>query len=150
MEILVGLHNILRWVIVVLAVLALVRSFRGWFKDLAYSEQDRKIGVYFGAAMDTQLLLGVILWIFGSWGLRAFDMASGLEGANRMAVLYFAIEHAFAMLVAVILVHVGTITAKRAASPKTKHQRQAVFFTIAALLIVVAIPWTQRPLFPGL
>jgi hypothetical protein len=150
MEILIGLHNVIRWVVIVFAVLALVRAYRGWFTGQDYTEQDRKIGVFFGASMDAQMLLGIILWIFGSWGIKAFGTASGLEGADRMSVLFFAVEHAFSMVVAVVLVHVGTIAARRADNAKSKHKRSAILFSIAVLLILIAIPWTQRPLFPGL
>ena len=150
MGILISLHNIIRWIVVLFAVFAVVRAYRGWLTNQEYTEQDRKIGVFFGVSMDTQLLLGIILWIFGSWGIKAFDTASGLDGAERMSVLFFAIEHAFTMVVAVVLVHVGTIAAKRADNARNKHKWSAIIFSIAILLVLFAIPWTQRPLFPGL
>ena len=149
MEILVVLHNIMRWIVVILAVVALVRAYRGWLKKRDWTDADRKSGVFLGAAMDTQMLLGIILWIFGSWGLKAFDIPV-VEGASRMAVLFFALEHSFTMVVAVILVHVGTIMSRRAQDAINKHKWTAVFFTIAVILVLFAIPWTQRPLFPGL
>lgn len=150
MEILIGLHNILRWVIVILAVWALFRAYRGWFGKREWVDQDRKAGVFFGAALDTQMLLGIILWIFGSWGIQAFDMASNLEGASRMSALFFAIEHSFTMVLAVVVVHVASVLAKRAPTSAAKHKRSALLYSLAVLLILFAIPWTQRPLFPGL
>jgi hypothetical protein len=150
MEILVGLHNILRWVIVILAVWALFRAYRGWLGKRAWVDQDRKAGVFFGAALDTQLLLGIILWIFGSWGIQAFETAAGLEGASRMSTLYFALEHSVTMIIAVVLVHVASVLAKKADNDAAKHKRSALLYSLAVLLILFAIPWTQRPLFPGL
>lgn len=150
MNILIGLHNITRWIVLILAIVALVRAYRGWLGKRDWLDVDRKIGVFFAASMDTQLLLGLILWFFGNWGLKAFDMAASLEGAQRMEVLYFALEHSTTMIVAVILVHFGTGLAKRTSDAITKHKRSAIFFTLAMLLVLVAIPWTQRPIFPGL
>jgi hypothetical protein len=150
MGFLVALHNILRWVVVVLAVYALIRAYNGWLRGKEYIETDRKAGVFFGIAMDTQLLLGIILWIFGDWGYQSFGLAAGLEGSSRMTLLYFAVEHAFTMLLAVIFVHVGTIMTRRATTSVAKHKRTAILFTIAVLLVLVAVPWAQRPLFPGL
>lgn len=149
MEAVVVLHSVVRWVVIVLAVLALVRAYRGWLRNLEYTHVDRRVGVFFSSAMDIQLLLGLILWIFGDWGIKAFDLAEGLEGAQKIAALFFAVEHSSAMVIAVVLVHIGTIVARRTENAKLKHQLTALFFSIAVLLVLVAIPWTQRPLLPG-
>ena len=55
------LHNWLRWVVVILAVLAVGRAYWGWFGKKAYTGSDRKLGVAFTSALDTQVLLGLIL-----------------------------------------------------------------------------------------
>jgi len=57
-----GLHNLFRWVALVLAIVATVGAFLGWFGKRQWSERDRKIGSFFGMAMDIQLLLGLILY----------------------------------------------------------------------------------------
>ena len=150
MNILVALHNIMRWVILILAVYALFRAYRGWFGKKDWEETDRKAGVFFSSALDTQLLLGIILWVFGNWGYKAFELAGSVDGSSLMNVLFFALEHTISMLVAVVLVHVGMSTAKRMQDSTAKHKRVAIFYSIAVLLILVSIPWMQRPLFPGL
>ena len=149
MVVLVAVHNIVRWVIVLLAVVSLFRAYRGWLGKREWQEADRKSGVFFSIALDTQLLIGIILWIFGEWGLKAFNLASSVDSGSRMSVLYFALEHTLTMLIAVVLVHIGTATTKRIKDSTGKHKRTAIFFSAAVLLILVAIPWTQRPLFPG-
>jgi hypothetical protein len=148
-EILVAIHNIMRWVIIILAAIALFRAYRGLLGKREWLELDRKTGVFFNAALDMQLLLGIILWIFGNWGIKAFDLAAS-GGDNRMSILYFALEHPIAMLVAVILAHVGTASAKRIQDSIARHKKVAIFFTLAVIIILVSIPWTQRPLFPGI
>jgi uncharacterized membrane protein YozB (DUF420 family) len=37
-----AVHNIMRWVIVVLAIVALVRAYRGWLGKREWSQSDRK------------------------------------------------------------------------------------------------------------
>jgi hypothetical protein len=149
-NILVALHNIGRWVIIILAIIALFRAYRGWLGKREWLDVDRKAGIFFTVGLDVQLLLGVILWIFGNWGIKAFDLAESVEGGGRLSVLYFAVDHAVSMLVAVVLAHIGTATAKKIKDSVNKHKRVAIFFTLSILLILTAIPWTQRPLFPGL
>ena len=149
MEILVGLHNLNRWIIIGLAVLTLVRAYRGWLLKGDWSNLDHKAGVFFGVTIDIQLLTGIILWIFGNWGIKAFEIASNFEGASRMAAMYFAVDHSFTMLVAVIITHLGSIMTKKAQHAAGKHKRAAIFYTVAVILILVAVPWTKRPLIPG-
>jgi len=45
------------------------------------------------------------------------------------------------MLVAVILVHVGRVLGRKAATPASRRLRQMICFGLATVLIVVAIPW---------
>lgn len=148
MDILIALHNLLRWVVVFLALLALYRAYSGWLGKKEWQAADRKVGVFFGVAMDIQLLLGVILYIFGAWGYKAFEVAQQLPADQKLKVLYFAVEHSPTMLLAVVLVHIGTAMARRAPDALGKHKRAALWFSGAVLLVLVAIPWMQRPLLP--
>ena len=59
-----SLHNILRWVVVVLALAAVVNAFWGWLGQRTWTERDRKLGTYFSIALDIQFLLGVLLYFF--------------------------------------------------------------------------------------
>ena len=149
MEIIVSLHSILRWIILILSILVLVRAYSGWLGKRHWTGSDRKVGVFFGIALDIQLLLGIILWLFGSWGLKAFDLPV-TEGASRMTILYFAMEHSVAMVLAVVLVHIGSSRVKKAQQNVDKHKMAAIFYSVAIVLIIISIPWVQRPLFPVL
>jgi len=150
-EILIALHNIMRWVVVVLAILALVRVYRGWLGHKEWSDAvDRKVGVYFSTALDIQMLLGIILWFFGEWGYKAFQLVNSVGAGSRSTVLFFTLEHSIGMVAAVVLVHIGLSSTKRLTDSTAKFKRLAIFFSIAVLIILVSIPWTQRPLFPGI
>jgi uncharacterized membrane protein YphA (DoxX/SURF4 family) len=143
-----ALHNIIRWAALILAILATVTAFLGWFGKRQWSERDRKIGSFFGIAMDIQLLLGLILYFVYSpitrTALADFGSAMGVKDLR-----FFAVEHAFYMILAVVFAHLGSILARRAPDSKAKFQRAAIFFGLSLLLILLGIPWT-RPLIPGL
>ncbi len=141
MNILIALHNLMRWIVIIMAVVALYRAYAGWFGKKDFSELDRKVGVFFGMSMDIQMLLGIILWIFGLWGWKVFGTANSA---------YFAIEHAPVMVLAVVLSHIGSITARRAKDSQDKHKSAALWFSASVLLVLIAIPWMQRPLLPHL
>ena len=141
--VILSLHNLVRWVVVILAILALVRAYRGWLGRREWTDGDRKSGVFFSAALDTQLLLGLILYFISPLtraALQDFGAAMGNPGLR-----FFALEHVFYMLLAVILVHIGSVRSRRARTDLDKHRLAAIFYTLAVVLILIAIPWS-RPL----
>jgi uncharacterized membrane protein YozB (DUF420 family) len=141
-------HNIVRWVALVLGILAAVRAWLGWLRKSEWSESDRKIGVFFSSAMDTQLLLGLLLYFLFSPITRA---ALGNFGAAMRdgGARFFALEHTFYMLLAVVFAHLGSILPRKASEAIAKHRQAAIWFSLAVLLILLGIPW-MRPLLPGL
>jgi hypothetical protein len=146
--VILALHNIVRWIVVITAILALVRSYRGWLRKGDWTDADRRAGVFFTSAMDTQLLLGLLLYLFFSPITRAalsnFGAAMRDPGAR-----FFALEHLLYMFVAVVFAHLGSAFSKKAAQPADRHRGAAIWYTLAALAIVLGMPWT-RPLLPGL
>jgi hypothetical protein len=146
--IILGLHNILRWVVVVVAAIALIRAYLGWLGGRGWTGADRTIAVVFSSAMDTQLLVGFLLYIFFSPLTRAvFQNFS--EAMSNPDLRFFGLEHLVYMVVAVALVHIGSSRAKKADGDENKHRQSAIWFSIAVVIILVGIPWS-RPLFPGL
>jgi len=143
-----ALHNILRWVIVVFAVLALVRAYRGWLGKRPWTSLDRRAGVFFGSAMDTQLLVGLLLYVVFSPITKAAlaDIGAVMRDAGAR---FFAVEHLFWMFLAVVFAHLGSLFARRAADPTAKHRLSAIWYTLSVLAILLGMPW-MRPLFPGL
>jgi membrane protein insertase Oxa1/YidC/SpoIIIJ len=59
------------------------------------------------------------------------------------------VEHIFYMILAMIFAHLGSILPKKVQDAAKKHQRAAIFFILAVVVILMGIPW-GRPLFPGL
>lgn len=146
--IVLAIHNIWRWVVVILAILALVRAYLGWLGRRDWTARDRQVNSFFGMSLDIQLLLGLILYIFLSPITRSAFGNLGAAMSNPTA-RFFTLEHLLYMVAAVVLVHVGAVTARRAEDPVVKHRWAAVFFTLAVLAIILGMPWS-RPLFPGL
>ena len=64
--VLLTLHSLIRWVVVLAALVALVRAIGGLAGRQAWSALDRRLGVIFTSAMDTQLLIGLLLYFFFS------------------------------------------------------------------------------------
>jgi hypothetical protein len=72
--------------------------------------------------------------------------------AMREPVLRFwAVEHATVMVLAVALVHVGRVLARKTVDVDKKRKQLLICFGLAVLLILLRTPWpgmlTARPLF---
>ena len=134
------LHSILRWVVLILAVLAVVRAFIGWFGKKEWTALDNRLGMLLPASMDLQVLLGFILYIFLSPFTTTALQDFGAAMSNAL-LRYWSVEHVLLMVVALILIHVGRATSKVAEEATSKHKRAAIFFGLATLAILIAIPW---------
>lgn len=145
-----SLHNILRWVVLIVAILALIRMyFGGWGGRKAYSKADDRASLLFTIMLDLQVLLGIILYVFLS--PSTMGLLNGTSSMSAPLTRYFGAEHAAMMLLAVIVAHVGRAMSKKAADARGKFRRAAIWYTIALVLLLVGIPWpflsTGRPWF---
>jgi hypothetical protein len=149
-EILVTLHSLVRWLVILFAVLALVRAFRGWLGGREWVTMDDRAGLLFTTVMDTQVLLGIILYFFFSEEARAIFSNFSAAMANP-STAFFGLEHWFGMIVAMGVAHMGRAMARKAPTSTEKHKRVAISFAIAIVIVLVSIPWPflpyGRPLF---
>jgi len=144
LNILLALHNLNRWVVVVLIVVALVRAYLGWLQKKAWVDMDRQVSLFTTIALDVQFLLGLILYVV-NWLPLWSDVSAVM---STPVIRLFALEHPFYGLLAVIVAHIGSSRAKKAADDASKHRAIAIFFSIMVVLLLILIPWS-RPLLPG-
>lgn len=149
-KVLLWVHSNIRWFVLALLVLAIVRGFQGWFGNKEWSDTDKKVNLFTMIFVDIQLLLGLTLLGVAPTIRLALNM--GMKGTMKNgSIRFWAVEHWVMMLIAVVLVHVGYAMAKRAEASVDKFKKSAIFFTIALLIIFASIPWpfmrVVRPLF---
>lgn len=137
---LLTIHSLLRWVVVILAVVAVIRAFIGWLGKKEWALLDSRLGLFLSSSVDLQLLLGLILYVFLSPTTKAAFQDFGAAMSNGVT-RYWAVEHIGLMVVALVLIHVGRSLSKRAEEAVAKHRRAAIFFGLATLAILLAIPW---------
>jgi hypothetical protein len=133
-------HSLVRWPVVILGLLAAARAVAGWFGRKPWTATDNSLGLWFSIALDIQFLLGFALYLFLSpFTTEAFqDFGAAMRNAP---LRFWAVEHIGLMLVAVILVHVGRVSTRRAGDATARHRRAAVFSLLVLLAILAAIPW---------
>lgn len=137
------IHSILRWLVILLAVLALARMYSGWLGSKPWTKGDDRAGLLFTIVFDLQVLVGLILYFFLSPITSGF--LGGTVTAGGPGVLFFGIEHIVVMLIALGVAHMGRSMAKKAATDQEKFRRASLFFTFAVVLVLLAIPWPFSP-----
>ncbi len=151
---LLHLHNLLRWVILVLLIIALFRHLAGMNNKRPVSAGDKKIDLFLMISAHITLLIGLYQWIAGPWGLKLIQNLGFGGVMENPAYRFFAVEHITGMLIAIVLITIGRGAVKRA-TDASAHKKAFWCFLIALVLIVASIPWPfreaiARPLFPGM
>ena len=145
-----AVHNIVRWVALILGILAVVRAYIGWLRRQAWIPADNKIGSWYTIALDIQFLLGLLLFLFFSqYGLKAYLNFGFGYVMQQPEFRFFGFEHALYMILAVVFGHLGRVFSRKAEKPADKHRRAAIWYTLSVLLILFGMPW-GRPVFPTL
>jgi len=144
MSALLQIHNILRWVILLLMLLSLVQSFLGWSRRRELREADVRLFLFTLIAAHTTLLIGLILLLFGRFGILSSGLPPGVELMKDRFYRFFWVEHPTGMILAVILITVGRGAVKKQIPDPVKYKKVFWFFLIALILILATIPWPGR------
>ncbi|MBK0380159.1 cytochrome B [Mucilaginibacter segetis] len=134
-------HSGFRYIVLILVLLAIFQSFAGWLSKKQYTNGNRKINLFAMISAHTQLLLGIILYFLSPF--VQFTSTTMKQTDTR----YWTVEHAAMMIFAIILITVGHSRSKKIILPEGKHRAIAIFYSLALLVIVLAIVQSQRPFF---
>ncbi|MEX2379248.1 MAG: hypothetical protein WD530_00775 [Vicingaceae bacterium] len=136
---LLHLHNLLRYVVVILLIIAVVKSFIGWFGKKEYTTADNKISLFLLISVHLQLVIGLVLYFMSPVVETAL---SDFGAAMKDPVLRFwGVEHIASMVIGIAIITLGRIMAKKGKNDASKFRRQAVYFLLAMVLIFSSIPW---------
>jgi hypothetical protein len=147
------LHSALRWAVLVATFVALVRALAGWRGARPWTRPDDVVGATTVGLLDLQFVLGLVLYAFLSPASRAFFADPGAAMANA-GLRFFGMEHAFAMVVALVIGHLGRVLSRRVSAPAQRHRNAFVSALAVLVVLLIGIPWPflpyGRPLLRGL
>jgi uncharacterized membrane protein YadS len=136
-EILVRSHSGLRWVALILLLVAIFNAIASRSKG-QYVKKDKMINLFAMVFLHVQLLLGLILYFIS-------PKVSFVEGWMKSAPLrFFGLEHIALMILAIVLVTIGRKKAEKESNPAKKHNKIILWYTIGLILIFASIPWPFR------
>jgi len=135
-------HSGLRWVALILLVTAIFNAVKGKSSG-EYLKKDKMINLFAMILLHTQLLIGLVMY-FQS------PKVQFSQGWMKDPMLrFYGMEHLLMMVIAIVLVTIGRKKAEKADAPIVKHQKIVVWYTIALILILAAIPWPFRAALGG-
>ena len=120
MAFLLSLHSFIRWIIVIVAVIALVKLGLGWLRKMDFKKMDRGLIAGFTGLMDLQWLLGLIFLVWSG--------TAGGAGFPR-----HRLEHMFTMTLAVVVAH---LNARWKTAPDNIRFRNGFILILISLALV--------------
>ncbi|MEN9421219.1 MAG: hypothetical protein ACO29Z_00925 [Crocinitomicaceae bacterium] len=134
MNILVSAHSGLRWIALVLLLLAIYNAFTA--KE--YEKKHRLVNMFAMISLHTQLLIGLALYFTS-------DKVQFIEGWMKSPLLrFYGMEHLAGMLIAIVLVTIGHSKSKKATESSDKFKAIKLWYVLALILILAFIPWPFR------
>ena len=144
---LLHLHSVGRWVVLLLLLIAIFNSLVAGPRP--FIKSDARTGLLLVIFTDLMLLIGIVLWYFGSKGFNVLQSGNMGDVMKNLFSRFFTVEHTLGMLIAIILIHIGKAQGKKRISDRAKHKRTLIFYILALLIILASIPWPFREVGAG-
>jgi hypothetical protein len=136
-------HSGLRWIVLLLLILAVFRAIDRRKSGVVYPGKD-KLALFALISVHIQLLLGLVLYLWLSpYGIVAEPVADGTQSVAK----FYNWVHWYVMIIATVIITIGYSRAKREAEMNKGWKTIAVNYGIGLVIILLAIPW---PFYPGL
>ncbi|WP_293944013.1 MULTISPECIES: hypothetical protein [unclassified Sphingobacterium] len=136
-------HSWSRWLVLGFLLYAIYRASIGYFKNVLFTKADDSVRHWTATVAHIQLMLGIILftnspvakgyWVSGRALLQDFDTT------------FFGLIHSIMMLTSVVILTIGSALAKRTTADRDKFRIMFLWFSVALLIIFIAIPWPFSP-----
>lgn len=133
-------HSGLAYLALLALVLVIIWALVGALSGRDFQEKDRKIALIAFILCHIQLLVGLILYFLSPLGYSL--LAGGGAMADATARLT-ALEHPLINILAIVLVSVGFIRAKKLESSTAKFRSIYMLYAVGLVLILSRIPWAN-------
>jgi protein-S-isoprenylcysteine O-methyltransferase Ste14 len=141
---LLHLHNILRWIILILLVVSIYTAYT------ATNNNNKKWWLFTLIAAHTTLLIG-LYQVYNYFARVTLDGTIKMGDIMKTKNLrFYIVEHPILMILSVLLITLAYRNTKSA-----KYKKAFQLFLLALIVILVAVPWpfregVARPWFPGM
>ena len=119
MSTLIIAHSHFRWLVILVAAVAIVKFAIGWYRGDTFKSMDRGLAARFSGTVDLQATLGLIVFLWDGFTGAGFPM--------------YRIEHATTMLIAAVVAHLHVLWKN---SEDKVRFRNSLFIVVDVLVLV--------------
>ena len=137
------LHSYWAYLVLLVVVLATLNALVSYFAGKEYSPRDFRISLFALIVTHLQLLIGLVLYFVSPLGFQNIGKVGMGEIMGNSAYRLNAIEHPLVMILVVVFITIGYSKHKKKLVSKPKFKVLAIFYTIALVLMLSRIPWSD-------
>ncbi|HTO37977.1 MAG TPA: hypothetical protein VL021_06100 [Brumimicrobium sp.] len=131
---LIAAHSGLRYIILLLIIIAVFNAYKG-IKSGNYLKKDKMINLFAMIFLHIQLLLGLVLYF------KSPKVQFGADTMKEATLRFFTVEHTLLMLIAITMITLGRRKAENEVEIAKKHRTILRSYGLALIIIFLAIPW---------
>lgn len=132
--ILLGIHNLNRWLVLLSGLWALLQNIPGLGGQRPFTPAERRPVSIFTGTLHLQVVLGLLL--FAVMGMNHIPVFAGSRPS-------FQWEHVGLGLLSAVFATVASSQSRKAATDQGKYRAAALWSGLALLTILLAMPWTR-------
>jgi len=132
------LHSGIAYLALAALVLVIIYALIGSLSGRVFTEKDRKIAMIAFIFSHVQLLVGLILYFVSPVG---FSLLKAGGAMSDPAARLTALEHPLINILAIVIISVGYIRAKKMTASRARFRSIYMMYAIGLVLILSRIPW---------
>src|SRR5262245_30459916 len=140
---LLAIHSLLRWLVLASLFFAIFRAYRGWFQNKAFTPLENSVRHTTATIVHIQFLVG--LWLYFVSPVVSYFLKNFKTAVHERDIRFFGMEHVTMMLIAVSVITIGSMSAKKKESDQAKFKTIAIWYTVGLVIIFLSIPWKFSP-----
>ncbi|WP_246439605.1 hypothetical protein [Rhabdobacter roseus] len=137
-------HSLFRWLVLASLLSALFVAARGYFGQGTFTKTHNALRHWTATIAQVQLMIGFALY-FTSPVVKYFT-SNFKEAIQQLEFTFFGLIHIGLMFTAVSVLSSGSALAKRRPTDAAKFKTMLIWYSLALLIIFLAIPWPFSPL----
>ena len=137
------IHCIIRWFVLISLLYSIYRAYKGYTSNTVFTKADNSFRHWTATIAHIQLVVGIIL--YSQSPLIKYFWKNFNQAFKDIDTTFFGLIHILLMLIAIIIITIGSALSKRKQTDEAKYKTMLVWFFIALVIILIAIPWPFSP-----
>ncbi|MEN2400017.1 hypothetical protein GKZ90_0009525 [Flavobacterium sp. MC2016-06] len=132
-------HSLLRWFVLGSLLYSIYVAYKGYSLQLPFTKKDNLVRHWTATIAHIQLIFGILIYVQSP--IVRYFWKNFKEAIQNLDAAFFGVLHIVLMLTAIVLITIGSALAKRKPADRDKFKTMLFWFSIALIIIFIAIPW---------